>query len=97
MFYFRVWSVPEGNTVYSVSFCKQQSNCNGAAVCRIGTEPTSKTNLGKKDTSTQLSVAADKSGFSAIYKSGNNCPADTTKNYTSEIYFICGKTLVCLV
>ena len=52
--------------------------------------------LGKRDASTQFALASDKSGFTAIFQNGAKCSTDGTKNYTSEIYFLCGKTIVCL-
>lgn len=95
LFSFRIWTFPGNNTVYSVSFCNQISNCNGASVCKTERSSTNRVNLGKKDQSTLTAPANDQSGFSVIYKNGEKCILDQKKSYSSEIYFICGQTLVC--
>lgn len=91
----RVWSVPAGNATLSVSFCSPLPKCNGASICRIGPDGTDKISLGKKDSSIMSAIAQDHSGFSVIYNNGDQCIVDKTKNHKSEVYFICGKTLVC--
>ena len=91
---FRVWSVPDGNTLYNISLCSPLSKCSGASVCRIdSTSKTPKiTNIGKRPP--LVALAKDGSGFSAIYQNGEKCATNKAKNYTSEIYFVCGKSLV---
>ena len=81
--------------MYNISFCSKGSTCKGGNICKIPKEG-KEIVLGKRDASTQFALASDKSGFTAIFKNGAKCSTDGTKNYTSEIYFLCGKTIVCL-
>lgn len=94
IYHSRVWSVPDGNTLYNISLCSPLSTCNGASVCKIefASKAPTITNIGKRPP--LVALAKDGSGLSAIYQQGEKCGTDKTKNYTSEIYFVCGKSLV---
>eukprot|EP00794_Sanderia_malayensis_P000415 gene415-1051_t len=91
-----VWAVPNfsaAGSFYQLSFCKPLQSCNNAAVCKVDAE--SRVNLGNKPSDGKLSaaLAGDNSGFSVVFSHGKSCPDKTGANYTSEVYFFCGKTL----
>ena len=88
---FRVWSVPNEDSVYQISFCGVIPSCNNASVCKIDST-NKKIKLGEKTDDAIAGLAADGSGFTTTLSYGDICENNLT--YKSEIYFICGKTLV---
>ena len=90
MYHFiRSWLVPDGQILYNISFCHEVFNCGGGSICKIDADG-SRTSIGKNANAVRA-LASDHSGFSVSFKGGQKC---NMQNYTTDVYFICGKTLV---